>query len=56
MPRKNRTCSNRYPNAFIQTRIEDREGYDFIRFVGLVDILVEIIPDVYKPRLDRQEE
>jgi hypothetical protein len=38
------------PNAFIQTCIEDEKDMAFIKIRGvLVDILVEIAPDVYKP-------
>ena len=38
------------PNAFIQTKIEDEEDMAIIKIRGiLVDILVEIAPDVYKP-------
>ena len=38
------------PNAFIQTRVEDEKDMAFIKIRGvLVDILVEIAPDVYKP-------
>ena len=37
------------PNAFIQTRFEDEKDIAFINICGvLVDILVEIAPDVYK--------
>ena len=36
-------------NAFIQTRVEDEKDMAFIKICGvLVDILVEIAPDVYK--------
>jgi hypothetical protein len=38
------------PNAFIQTRIEDEADMAIIRIRGvLVDMLVDIAPDVYKP-------
>jgi hypothetical protein len=38
------------PNAFIQTKIEDEKNMAFIKIRGdLVDILVEIAPDVYGP-------
>jgi hypothetical protein len=38
------------PNAFIQTHIEDEKDMAIIKICGiLVDILVEIAPDVYKP-------
>ena len=37
------------PNAFIQTRVEDKKYMAFIKICGfLVDVLVEIAPDVYK--------
>ncbi len=37
------------PNAFVQTRVEDEKDMAFIKIRGvLVDILVEIAPDVYK--------
>ena len=37
------------PNAFIQTQVEDEKDMAFIKICGvLVDILVEIAPDVYK--------
>jgi hypothetical protein len=37
------------PNAFIQTKVEDEKDMAFIIIRGvLVDILVEIAPDVYK--------
>ena len=37
------------PNAFIQTRIEDEADMAFIKIRGiLVDMLVDIAPDVYK--------
>ena len=37
------------PNAFIQTRVEDEKDMAFIKIQGvLVDILVEIAPDIYK--------
>ena len=36
------------PNAFIQTQVEDEKDMEFIKISGvLVDILVEIAPDVY---------
>jgi hypothetical protein len=38
------------PNAFIQTRIPDEKDMAIIKIRGiLVDMLVEIAPDVYKP-------
>jgi hypothetical protein len=37
------------PNAFLQTRVENEKDMSFIKIRGtLVDILVEISPDVYK--------
>ena len=37
------------PNAFVQTRVEDEKDMAFIKIRGvLVDILVDIAPDVYK--------
>jgi hypothetical protein len=37
------------PNAFVQTRVENEKDMEFIKIRGiLVDILVEIAPDVYK--------
>ena len=37
------------PNAFIQTRIEEEEDMAIIKIRGvLVDMLVDIAPDVYK--------
>jgi hypothetical protein len=37
------------PNAFIQTRVEDERDMAIIKIRGtLVDILVDIAPDVYK--------
>ena len=37
------------PNAFIQKQVEDEKDMVFIKIRGvLVDILVEIVPDVYK--------
>jgi hypothetical protein len=37
------------PNAFIQTRVEDEKDMAFIKICGvLVDILVDIAPEVYK--------
>ena len=40
------------PNGFIQTRVEDEKEMAFIKIRGvLVDILVEIAPDVYKSHI-----
>jgi hypothetical protein len=37
------------PSAFIQTRVEDEEDMAIIKIRGvLVDILVQIAPDIYK--------
>jgi hypothetical protein len=37
------------PNVFVQTRVEKKKDISFIKIRGiLVDILVEIAPDVYK--------
>jgi hypothetical protein len=37
------------PNAFVQTRVKDKKDMAFIKIRGvLVDILVEIAPDVYQ--------
>ena len=38
------------PNTFIQARVKDKKDMAFIKIHGvLVDILVEIAPDVYGP-------
>ena len=38
------------PNAFVQTRVEDEKDMAFIKLRGdLVDILVDLAPDVYGP-------
>ena len=37
------------PNAFIQTRVEDEKEMAIIKIRGiLVDILVDLAPDVYR--------
>jgi hypothetical protein len=37
------------PNVFVHTRVENEKVMAFIKICGaLVDILVEIVPDVYK--------
>jgi hypothetical protein len=37
------------PNVFVQTRVENEKDMAFIKSSGvLVDILVEIAPDVYR--------
>ena len=37
------------PNAFVQMRVEDKKDMAYIRICGvLVDMLVDIAPDVYK--------
>jgi hypothetical protein len=44
------------PNAFVQTRVENEKDMAFIKISGvLVDILVEIAPDVYKPYVSREK-
>jgi hypothetical protein len=44
------------PNVFIQTRVENKKDMDFIKISGvLVDILVEIAPDVYKSYVSRDK-
>jgi hypothetical protein len=44
------------PNAFIQTRVENEKDMAFIKIRGiLVDILVEIAPDVYKSYVSRDK-
>jgi hypothetical protein len=44
------------PNAFVQTRVENEKDMDFIKICGvLVDILVEIAPDVYKSYVSRDK-
>jgi hypothetical protein len=42
------------PNAFAQTRVENEKDMAFIKIHGfLLDILVEIAPDVYTPYVSR---
>jgi hypothetical protein len=44
------------PNAFVQTRVENKKDMAFIKIRGvLVDILVEIAPDVYKSYVSRNK-
>jgi hypothetical protein len=44
------------PNAFVQTRVENEKDIAFIKIRGiLVDILVEIAPDVYKPYVSKDK-
>jgi hypothetical protein len=44
------------PNAFVQTRVENEKDMAFINIRGvLVDILVEIAPDVYKSYVARDK-
>jgi hypothetical protein len=44
------------PNAFVQTRAENEKDMVFIKIRGiLVDILVEIAPDVYKSYVSKDE-
>ena len=45
------------PNAFIKTRVENEKDMVYIRVRGvLVDLLIEIAPDVYGPyvKLDKK--
>jgi hypothetical protein len=42
------------PNVCVQTRVENEKDMAFIKICGvLVDILVEIAPDVYKSYISR---
>jgi hypothetical protein len=42
------------PNSCVQTRVENEKDMAFIKICGvLVDILVEIAPDVYKLYVSR---
>jgi hypothetical protein len=44
------------PNEFVQTRVENNKDMAFIKIRGiLVDILVEIAPDVYKSYVSKDE-
>jgi hypothetical protein len=44
------------PNAFVQTRVENKKDMAFIKIRGiLVDILVEISPDVYKSYISKDK-
>jgi hypothetical protein len=44
------------PNAFVQTHVENEKDMAFIKICGvLVDILVEIAPDVYKSYVSRDK-
>jgi hypothetical protein len=44
------------PNVFVQTRVENKKDMAFVKICGvLVDILVEIAPDVYKPYVSRDK-
>jgi hypothetical protein len=44
------------PNAFIQTRVENEKDMAFIKIQGiLVDILVEIAPDLYKSYVSKDK-
>jgi hypothetical protein len=44
------------PNVFVQTRVENEKDMDFIKICGvLVDILVEIAPDMYKSYVSRDK-
>ena len=45
------------PNVFIQTRVENEKDMVYIKVRGiLVDLLIEIVPDVYDPyvKLDKK--
>jgi hypothetical protein len=45
------------PNAFVHMRVENEKDMAFIKIRGvLVDILVEIAPDVYKPYVSKEQE
>jgi hypothetical protein len=44
------------PNAFVQTRVENEKDMAFIKIRGiLVEILVEITPDVYKSYVSKDK-
>jgi hypothetical protein len=44
------------PNAFVQTRVENEKDIAFIKIRGiLVDILVEIAPDIYKSYVSKDK-
>jgi hypothetical protein len=44
------------PNAFAQTRVEDEKDMAFIKIRGvLVDILVDVAPDVYKKHVTKDK-
>jgi hypothetical protein len=44
------------PNAFVKTHVENEKDMDFINIHGvLVDILVEIAPDMYKAYVSRDK-
>jgi hypothetical protein len=44
------------PNAFVQTRVENEKDMAFAKIRGiLVDILVEIAPDVYKSYVSKDK-
>jgi hypothetical protein len=44
------------PNVFVQTRVENEKDMMFINIGGiLLDILVEIAPDVYKSYVSRDK-
>ena len=37
-------------NAFIKTRVQQKEDMDIINIIGIIaDILLEIDPDIYEP-------
>jgi hypothetical protein len=44
------------PTTFVQTHVENEKDMAFIKIRGiLVDILVEISPDVYKPYISKDK-
>jgi hypothetical protein len=44
------------PNAFVQTRVENKKDMAFIKIRGIrVDILVKIAPDVYKSYVSKDK-
>jgi hypothetical protein len=44
------------PNVFVQMRVENEKDMAFIKICGvLVDILVEIAPDVYNSYVSRDK-
>jgi hypothetical protein len=44
------------PNAFVQTRVENKKDMAFIKIQGiLLDIMVEIAPDLYKSYVSKDK-